>query len=70
MKSTKTPNSRIPTKAPTGITGLDEIMRGGLARGRTTLISGGPGAGKSLLALQLLVNGARDFKEPGIFVAF
>ena len=59
-----------PNKAPTGIAGLDEITRGGLPCGRTTLVAGGPGAGKSLLALQSLVNGVRLYNEPGIFVAF
>lgn len=58
------------SKMPTGITGLDEITRGGLPRGRNTVIVGGPGSGKTLLALQSLVNGARQFGEPGIFVAF
>jgi circadian clock protein KaiC len=57
-------------KAPSGITGLDEITGGGLPRGRTTLLLGGPGSGKTILALQFLVNGARNYKEPGIFVAF
>jgi circadian clock protein KaiC len=60
----------VPTKARTGITGLDEITGGGLPRGRTTLLVGGPGSGKTILALQFLVHGARDCKEPGIFVAF
>jgi len=58
------------TKAPTGILGLDEITGGGLPRGRTTLIEGGAGAGKTVLGLEFLVNGARRFHEPGIFVAF
>jgi circadian clock protein KaiC len=58
------------TKAATGITGLDEITGGGLPRGRTTLLVGGPGSGKTILALQFLVHGARNHKEPGIFVAF
>lgn len=58
------------SKTPTGVTGLDEITRGGLPRGRNTVILGGPGSGKTLLALQSLVNGARQFGEPGIFVAF
>lgn len=62
--------SRDLNKAPTGIIGLDEITGGGFARGRTTLLVGGPGSGKSLLALQSLVNGARQFDEPAIFVAF
>ena len=57
-------------KAPTGIQGLDGITGGGLPRGRTTLVLGGPGYGKTILALQTLVNGARAHGEPGIFVAF
>ncbi len=57
-------------KAPTGIIGFDEISGGGLPRGRTTLLVGGPGSGKTIFALQFLVHGARDCKEPGIFVAF
>jgi circadian clock protein KaiC len=58
------------TKTPTGITGFDEIATGGLPRGRTTLISGGPGCGKTIFALQTLVNRVRDANESAIFVAF
>ncbi|MEZ4637976.1 MAG: circadian clock protein KaiC [Caldilineaceae bacterium] len=57
-------------KAPTGIEGFDEITRGGLPRNRTSLVMGGPGTGKTVFALQFLVNGARDYDEPGIFVTF
>jgi circadian clock protein KaiC len=57
------------TKALTGIAGLDEITGGGLPRGRTTLLVGGSGSGKTILALQFLVNGAEQYGEPGIFVA-
>ena len=57
-------------KVPTGIQGFDEITDGGLPRGRTTLVMGGPGCGKTVFALQSLVNGARSAKEAGIFVAF
>ena len=57
-------------KAPTGIAGLDEITGGGLPRGRTTLLVGGSGSGKTILALQFLVDGAQRRDEPGIFVAF
>jgi circadian clock protein KaiC len=57
-------------KAPSGITGFDEITGGGLPRGRTTLLLGGPGSGKTIFALQYLINGARVYGEPGIFVAF
>ena len=52
-------------KTPTGIRGLDEITRGGLPKGRPTLVSGAPGSGKTLLALTFLVNGAIHFDEPG-----
>lgn len=57
-------------KAPTGIAGFDEITYGGLPRGRTTLLVGGPGSGKTIFALQSLLTGARRWSEPGIFVAF
>jgi circadian clock protein KaiC len=58
------------TKAPTGITGFDEIARGGLPAGRTTLVIGTPGAGKTVFALQALVRAAEDLGEGAIFVAF
>jgi circadian clock protein KaiC len=54
----------------TGIQGFDEITFGGLPRGRTTLVLGGPGCGKTVFALQSLVNGAHRMKESGLFVAF
>ena len=64
------PTTQANTKAGTGIEGFDEITFGGLPRGRTTLVTGNPGSGKTILALQSLVNGARRDREPGIFVAF
>ena len=57
-------------KVPTGITGLDEITLGGLPFGRTTLVAGGPGCGKTLLGMEFLVQGAQQFNEPGAFIAF
>jgi circadian clock protein KaiC len=60
----------VVTKVPTGIQGFDEITDGGLPRGRTTLVMGGPGCGKAVFALQSLVTGANKRKEAGIFVAF
>ena len=57
-------------KAPTGIRGLDEITGGGLPRGRVTLVAGSAGAGKSLLGLEFLVAGARQYGEPGVLVSF
>jgi circadian clock protein KaiC len=58
------------TKMRTGIQGFDEITGGGLPRGRTTLLMGGPGCGKTVFALQSLVNAAHEGKEAGLFVAF
>jgi circadian clock protein KaiC len=60
----------VLSKAPSGIAGFDEITGGGLPRGRTTLLLGGPGSGKTVFALQYLINGARIYGEPGVFVAF
>lgn len=57
-------------KCPTGIRGLDEITLGGLPRGRPTLICGGAGSGKTLLAMEFIVRGIRDYGEPGVFMAF
>jgi circadian clock protein KaiC len=57
-------------KTPTGIAGFDDLTGGGLPQGRTTLIVGGPGSGKTIFAMQCLVHGARHCQEPGIFVTF
>lgn len=57
-------------KSPTGIPGLDEITGGGLPQGRPTLVAGGAGCGKTLFAMEFLVNGIVQFDEPGVFVAF
>jgi circadian clock protein KaiC len=53
----------------TGITGLDEILSGGLPRGRVILTLGEPGAGKTILGTQFLVNGIQKFNENGLFVS-
>jgi circadian clock protein KaiC len=57
-------------QAPTGIPGFDGITGGGLPRGRTSLLVGGPGSGKTIFGLRFLVHGAQHCNEPGIFVAF
>jgi circadian clock protein KaiC len=74
-KSSPLGNKKIaPTlgieKSPTGITGLDEILEGGLPKGRPTLVFGGAGCGKTLLSMEFLCRGATQFDEPGIFVSF
>lgn len=57
-------------KSATGIQGLDEILNGGLPRGRPTLLCGTAGSGKTLLAMEFLVRGATLLGEPGVFMAF
>ena len=64
-----TPSRHLP-RCPTGIQGLDEITGGGLPRGRPTLVCGGAGCGKTLLAAEFLVRGATQFDEPGVLMAF
>ncbi|MFO7445381.1 MAG: circadian clock protein KaiC [Ignavibacteriaceae bacterium] len=57
-------------KAPTGISGFDEITFGGLPEGRPTLICGSAGCGKTLFAIEFIVKGAVLYKEPGVLVSF
>src|SRR5581483_5121917 len=57
-------------KCATGITGLDQITEGGLPKGRPSLLCGGAGCGKTILAMEFLVRGATQFGEPGVFMAF
>src|SRR5438034_4954243 len=64
------PLGRPLAKAPTGVPGLDEITNGGLPRGRPTLVCGGAGCGKTLLAMEFLVRGALEYDEPGVFMSF
>ncbi len=57
-------------KSPSGIPGLDQITGGGLPRGRPTLVCGGSGSGKTLLAMEFIVKGAVEYGEPGVFMSF
>ena len=72
MKLERPPRREAGTlpKAPTGIEGLDQITLGGLPRGRPTLVCGGAGCGKTLLAMEFLIRGATQYGEPGAFIAF
>ncbi|MDF2930575.1 MAG: kaiC [Anaerospora sp.] len=62
--------AQVLKKCPTGIQGLDDVTFGGLPLGRTALVCGAAGCGKTLLAMQFLVNGALLYDEPGIFMSF
>jgi circadian clock protein KaiC len=57
-------------KAPSGISGLDEITLGGLPRGRPTLVCGSAGCGKTLFGMEFLLRGVLDYGENGAFIAF
>src|SRR5688572_9790557 len=70
MKMERPTQARSLPKALTGIPGLDDITEGGLPRGRPTLICGGPGCGKTLLAAEFLIRGATQFDEPGVLITF
>ncbi|HSJ87274.1 MAG TPA: circadian clock protein KaiC [Anaerolineales bacterium] len=61
---------KLLPKSPTGIPGMDEITGGGLPKGRPTLVAGSAGCGKTLFAIEFLVNGAMEYDEPGVFIAF
>jgi circadian clock protein KaiC len=69
MAKRQTAISELP-KAATGIPGFDAITGGGIPQGRTTLLMGGPGSGKTIFASQFLVHGATRCDQPGVFVAF
>ena len=53
----------------TGIDGLDKMLDGGLPSHRTCLVCGGPGSGKTVLAMQFLYYGAVECGEPGLYVS-
>ena len=61
---------RLLPKAATGIRGLDEVTGGGLPKGRTTLICGSAGCGKTMLAMEFLVRGAQEYDQAGVFISF
>jgi circadian clock protein KaiC len=69
MQSTSSPasNAADTTRASTGIAGLNDILGGGLTPSRVYLVEGTPGTGKTTLALQFLLEGARD-GEKGLYI--
>ena len=57
-------------RVKTGIAAFDDLVMGGLPRGRTTIVGGTPGSGKTVFATQFLAHGIADLDEPGVFVTF
>lgn len=74
MKPQRVSKSKANTfkfpKCPTGIKGLDEIITGGVPKNRPALLLGNTGCGKTIMAMEFLVNGIEMFDEPGVFMAF
>jgi circadian clock protein KaiC len=70
IEKSTTLEEKVLQKAPSGISGLDDITYGGLPKGRPTLICGSAGSGKTLMAMEFLVKGAKNYDEPGGFMAF
>lgn len=56
-------------KIKTGINGLDHVLKGGLRKNSSLLITGAPGTGKTIMILQFIYHGAKDYNEKGIFIA-
>lgn len=57
-------------RTKTGINGLDEVMGGGFEEDSINIVCGGPGSGKTIFALQFLINGAEKYNEPGVYITF
>lgn len=69
MASTSSVSLAAVEKTPSGIAGFDQLTGGGLPKGRSTLVCGGPGSGKTIFAMEFLVRGAA-LGEPGVFLTF
>nr|MBI4156962.1 AAA family ATPase [Candidatus Woesearchaeota archaeon] len=52
----------------TGVPGLDELLKGGLKKNTSVLIEGDPGTGKTIFALQFILEGAKN-NEPGLYIS-
>jgi len=60
----------IVQKIPFGVRGFDVISEGGVPKGRTTLLSGTSGSGKTIFAVEFLWRGIKEYNENGVFVTF
>src|SRR4026207_1640750 len=68
-QKTRVSNQKFP-KVLSGIQGLDVITNGGLPKNRPTLLLGNTGCGKTIFAMEFIVNGIVMADEPGVFIAF
>jgi len=56
-------------KIKTGVSGLDSVLKGGLRKNSSLLLTGAPGTGKTIMALQFIYNGAKEYNQPGLFIS-
>jgi circadian clock protein KaiC len=70
MVAKKSTSRKSLPKSMTGITGFDTFSRGGIPKGRTTLVSGTTGSGKTIFGCAFVYNGIAEFNESGVFVTF
>lgn len=61
--------AKLAEKIPTGVEGLDELLKGGFPKGSVILVCGGPGSGKTILGIQFLMKGVRDCNQPGLYLS-
>ncbi len=57
-------------RVETGIRGFDYVINGGLLEGTVNMVTGGPGAGKTIFALNYILKGAEKYGENGLFITF
>ena len=69
-RSSQYGSSRALEKVPTGIAGFDEITGGGVPKGRTTLVCGSAGCGKTMFSMEFLIRGVTEFGDPGVCMTF
>ncbi len=70
MEATRTGHFRTPTRATLGISRIDELLGNGVPHGSSFLISGVAGTGKTLLSLEFIYRGAKEYGEIGIYFSF
>lgn len=61
--------ARLP-RVPTGIAGLDQMIEGGLRKNSINLVTGGAGTGKTIFAIQFIINGISKYNEAGLYITF
>lgn len=59
-----------PARAPLGVSGLDEMLDGGLISGSIALLQGAPGTGKTTVGMQFLYEGVKKYDESGLLITF